>query len=88
MRNAEERTLGQAIDITPLHIEDAKGRVVAHGLFDCFLASYGDSDDLIDFKNSSFDGISTMETFFDADCPLRVASNFLTSSTPERHTSE
>ncbi|KAJ4520089.1 hypothetical protein HRR83_002052 [Exophiala dermatitidis] len=66
----------QAIDITPIHLEDARRNVDKHGLQDKVDVRFGDYHDLSDFSDTSFDGIYTMETFVHADEPIRVLRNF------------
>ncbi|KAK2749622.1 hypothetical protein FQN57_005844 [Myotisia sp. PD_48] len=66
----------QAIDITPIHVEDAKRNVKAHGLEDKISVLREDYHNLTQFTDRSFDGIYTMETFVHADDPLKVLQNF------------
>lgn len=76
MRMAQKGLNVQAIDITPLHVEDAKRNVKAHGLEDQVSVRLEDYHNLTSFSDGSFDGIYTMETFVHADDPLRVLQNF------------
>lgn len=73
---AEKGLNVQAVDITPLHVEDAQRNVKARGLQDQVSVRLGDYHDLADFPNGSFDGIYTMETFVHADDPVKVLRNF------------
>jgi 2-polyprenyl-3-methyl-5-hydroxy-6-metoxy-1,4-benzoquinol methylase len=76
MHMAEKGLTVQAIDITPLHVQDAQRNVEARGLQDKVAVRLGDYHDLADFSNGSFDGVYTMETFVHADDPLKVLQNF------------
>lgn len=73
---AEKGLNVEAVDITPLHVEDARRNVEARGLQDRISVRLGDYHDLTDFPNNSFDGIYTMETFVHADDPLKVLRTF------------
>lgn len=66
----------QAIDITPIHVEDAKKNVKANGLEDKISIQLDDYHNLITFSDRSFDAIYTMEAFVHADDPIKVLSNF------------
>ncbi|KAL2428702.1 S-adenosyl-L-methionine-dependent Diels-Alderase iccD [Exophiala dermatitidis] len=66
----------QAIDITPIHLEDARMNVDKRGLQDKVDVRFGDYHDLSDSSDASFDGIYTMETFVHADEPIKVLRNF------------
>jgi ubiquinone/menaquinone biosynthesis C-methylase UbiE len=66
----------QAVDITPLHVEDAKKNVKANGLEDKVSIKLDDYHSLTSFADKSFDGIYTMETFVHADDPSKVLHNF------------
>ncbi|ETI21523.1 hypothetical protein G647_07870 [Cladophialophora carrionii CBS 160.54] len=76
MRMAEKGLTVEAVDITPLHVEDARRNVKARGLQDNISVRLGDYHNLTDFDDGSFDGIYTMETFVHADDPLKVLQNF------------
>jgi len=76
IRLAEKGLSVEAVDITPLHVEDARRNVKARGLQDKVSVRLGDYHSLTDFPDSSFDGIYTMETFVHADDPLKVLRNF------------
>ncbi|KIW73666.1 hypothetical protein PV04_01764 [Phialophora macrospora] len=76
IRLAEKGLNVEAVDITPLHVEDARRNVKARGLQDKISVRLGDYHNLTDFNDGSFDGIYTMETFVHADDPLRVLQNF------------
>jgi len=65
-----------AIDITPIHLAEAKKTVRDNGLDDRIAVQYGDYHDLSSFADASFDGIYTMETFVHADDPPKVLKNF------------
>ena len=73
---AEKGLKVQAIDITPLHVEEAKRNIKTSGLQDSVSIAIGDYHDLSQFSNASFDGIYTMETFVHADDPVKVLKNF------------
>ena len=74
---AEQGLLVHAIDITPLHVQQAKETVKARGLEDRVTVELGDYHDLSNLEDGSFDGIYTMETFAHADDPRTVLTNFL-----------
>lgn len=76
MHMAEKGLMVQAIDITPLHLQDARRNVQQRGLEDKVSVSWGDFHDLAEFSNESFDGIYTMETFVHAEDPVKVLQNF------------
>ncbi|KIX08318.1 uncharacterized protein Z518_02974 [Rhinocladiella mackenziei CBS 650.93] len=73
---AEKGLNVQAIDITPLHVEEARRNVEARGLQDRISVRLEDYHNLTDFPSGSFDGIYTMETFVHADDPMKVLQNF------------
>ncbi|KAK5207149.1 hypothetical protein LTR20_006203 [Exophiala xenobiotica] len=75
MHMAEKGLTVQAIDITPLHVEDAEKNIKTRGLEGNISVRLGDYHDLTDFADGSFDGIYTMETFVHADDPLKVLRN-------------
>ncbi|EXJ80048.1 hypothetical protein A1O3_08334 [Capronia epimyces CBS 606.96] len=66
----------QAVDITPLHLEDAQRNIEKRSLQDKVSVRLGDYHDLSDFPDGSFDGVYTMETFVHADDPAKVLRNF------------
>lgn len=76
MHMAEKGLNVQAIDITPMHLEDARRNVQKRGLDDKVSVSWGDFHDLAEYSNGSFDGIYTMETFVHAEDPYQVLRNF------------
>ncbi|KEF52212.1 uncharacterized protein A1O9_11839 [Exophiala aquamarina CBS 119918] len=76
MHMAEKGLMVQAVDITPLHLQDARRNVQKRGLEDKVSVSWGDFHDLAGFSNGSFDGIYTMETFVHAEEPFKVLRNF------------
>ena len=82
MHMAEKGLNVEAVDITPLHVQDARRNVEARGLQDGVSVRLGDYHDLADFPNGSFDGIYTMETFVHADDPLKALRNFLSPPSP------
>lgn len=65
-----------AIDITPIHIADAKQNIKNNGLEDKVSVTLDDYHNLTSFEDNSFDGIYTMETFVNADNPVQVLKNF------------
>lgn len=65
-----------AVDITPVHLEDAKRNVKRFGLEDKISVQYGDYHNLTDLESGSFSGVYTMETFVHADDPVKVLKNF------------
>ncbi|KAF2164025.1 hypothetical protein M409DRAFT_68242 [Zasmidium cellare ATCC 36951] len=65
-----------AIDLTPLHVEQATNNIESWGLSDRVSVQLGDYHDLSGFEDDSFDGIYTMETFVHADDPVKVLRNF------------
>lgn len=73
---AEKGLNVHAVDITPIHLEDAQRNVEKHGLQDKVSVQLGNYHDLSDFADGAFDGIYTMETFVHADDPLKVLRNF------------
>ena len=66
----------QAVDITPIHVEDARKNIKANGLEDKVSIKLDDYHSLTSFTDKSFDGIYTMETFVHADDPSKVLNNF------------
>ncbi|KAK5239143.1 hypothetical protein LTR40_014805, partial [Exophiala xenobiotica] len=76
MHMIEKGLTVEAIDITPLHVEDAKRNLRARGLESNISVRLADYHNLTDFSDGSFDGIYTMETFVHADDPLKVLHNF------------
>ena len=76
IRMAEKGLFVEAVDLTPLHVEDARRNVASRGLSDRVSVRQGDYHNLPDFADGSFDGIYTMETFVHADDPLKVLRNF------------
>lgn len=76
MHMAEKGLMVQAIDITPLHLQDARRNIQKRGLEGKVSVSWGDFHDLAEFSNGSFDGIYTMETFVHAEDPVKVLQNF------------
>lgn len=73
---AQHGLLVDAIDLTPMHVEDAKRNVQSRGLEDQITVRLGDYHNLTEFADSSYDGVYTMETFVHADDPQRVLQNF------------
>ncbi|KAK5328271.1 hypothetical protein LTR98_011810, partial [Exophiala xenobiotica] len=71
MHMIEKGLTVEAIDITPLHVEDAKRNLRARGLESNISVRLADYHNLTDFSDGSFDGIYTMETFVHADDPLK-----------------
>ncbi|KAJ9605450.1 hypothetical protein H2200_010107 [Cladophialophora chaetospira] len=76
MHLAEKGLKVHAIDITPLHVGDARRNIKARGLEDHVAVDLADYHDLSNFTDGSFDGIYTMETFVHADNPANVLRNF------------
>ena len=66
-----------AVDITPTHVEQAKRNVVARGLDNQVTIELGDYHNLSKYRDESFDGVYTMETFVHADEPQKVLDNFI-----------
>lgn len=66
----------QAIDLTPIHVKQAKHNIQAAGLDDLVSIELGDYHNLSSLKDSSLDGAYTMETFVHADDPAKVLRNF------------
>ncbi|KAK4543014.1 hypothetical protein LTR36_006012 [Oleoguttula mirabilis] len=66
-----------AVDLTPMHVKDAKCIIKTRGLEGQVSVKLGDYHDLVDFEDGSLDGVYTMETFVHADDPLQVLRNFM-----------
>lgn len=64
------------IDLTDRHVQDAQKVMRRRGLKDKDSVQKGNYHDLSEFRNSTFDGVYTMETFVHADDPARVLANF------------
>ena len=73
---AERGLQVKAIDLTPVHVAEAKRNVEIRGLDGQISVELGDYHDLSTLDDSSFDGIYTMETFVHADDPRKVLQNF------------
>ncbi|KAJ9601866.1 hypothetical protein H2200_013639 [Cladophialophora chaetospira] len=73
---AEKGLNVQAIDITPLHVNDARHNIQTRGLEHKISVALEDYHDLSNFTGGTFDGIYTMETFVHADDPIKVLRNF------------
>lgn len=76
MYMAKKDLFVNAIDITPIHLVDAKKNIKANGLEDKITIQRDDYHNLTSFPDESFDGIYTMETFVQADDPSKVLKNF------------
>lgn len=76
MHMAENGLDVTAIDITPIHLENAKRNVKSRGLENKVTVLLQDYHDLARFPDNSFDGVYTMETFVHADDPVKVLQNF------------
>jgi len=73
---AEHGLLVEAIDLTPAHVEQAKINVVSRGREQRVSVELGDYHNLSRYREASFDGVYTMETFVHADEPREVLENF------------
>jgi sterol 24-C-methyltransferase len=65
----------QAIDITLIHVKDARKNVKQNRLEDKISVAFDEYHNLTSFADSSFDGIYTIETFVHADDPVKVLNN-------------